>query len=411
MHRSCRRDDAARRSSAISLAQPLALLLFLLLLAAPAFADGTKIGFWATQKKGANMMNQVQTEAQFAEAAAHGIQWIRLAPDKWKAHGKDFLIGDADNYAGLDQVDLATLKAALAAADRQHVKVVLAMLSLPGDRWRQLNGGKDDLRLWRDPRYWDQAVAFWRDLAAALKDEPAVVGYNIINEPHPEKIGGFEEDGTRDFVRWYRGAASTAADLNAFYARIVAAIRGVDPQTPVMLDAGLYAAPDAFEYLLPVDDAKTLYAFHMYEPYAFTAPANKGQYRYPGKAPFRGAVRLWDAERVAWYLDNVGAWQRRRNVPSNRIVGSEFGCYRRNAGCAAYLGDVMAAIDAQRWHWAFYAFREDGWDGMDYEAGTAKLPWKYWQDVEAGKRPEPPREDDPKKNPLWGVIAKELKAE
>src|SRR5438128_7141169 len=117
----------------------------LLMLAAPgfpepSFADSAKIDFWAAQRKGANMMNAVQTEAQFAAAAERGIQWIRLAPDKWKAHGKDFLIGDADHYTGLDPVDLAALKAALAAADRHHVKVVLTMLSLPGGRWRQLNG-------------------------------------------------------------------------------------------------------------------------------------------------------------------------------------------------------------------------------------------------------------------------------
>jgi hypothetical protein len=384
------------------------ILLLACLAATPAFGDAAKIDFWATQKRGANMMNEVQTEAQFAAAAAHGIQWIRLAPDKWKAHGRDFLIGDADHYTGLDQTDLATLKAALAAADRHHVKIVLTMLSLPGDRWRQLNGGKDDIRLWRDPRYWAEAAGFWRDLAAALKDEPAVVGYNILNEPHPEKVGGFEESGSRDFVRWYRGAENTAADLNAFYAKLVAAIRSVDPDTPIMLDAGLYAAPDAFVYLKPVADPKILYAFHMYEPYDFTAPKNKGRYRYPGDVPFANVTRRWDADRIAWYLDNVAAWQRRRNIPSSRIVGAEFGCYRQNAGCAAYLGDVLAAIDAVGWHWAFYAFREDGWDGMDYEVGTGKLPWKYWQDVDAGKHPEPPREDDPKRNPLWGVIAKGL---
>lgn len=387
------------------------IAFWLLLAAAPALADSSKIDFWATPRKGANMFNQVQTEAQFAAAAEHGIQWIRLAPDKWKPHGKDFLIGDADHYTALDPVDLATLKTALAAADRHHVKVVLTMLSLPGDRWRQLNGGKDDRRIWRDPAYWDQAAAFWRDLAATLKDDPALVGYNIVNEPHPEKIGGFEEEGSRDFVRWYRGARDTAADLNLFYAKLVAAIRAVDADTPIMLDAGLYAAPDAFAYLKPVEDGKTLYAFHMYEPYAFTGPKNKGQFRYPGKVPFAGLMRPWSAERIVWFLDHVAAWQRRYAIPSARIVGAEFGCFRQNEGCLAYMGDVIQAMDRLHWHWAFYAFREDGWDGMDYEVGTGKLPWKYWQDVDAGKHPEVPREDDATKNPLWGVIAKGLNAE
>ena len=105
---------------------------------------------------------------------------------------------------------------------------------------------------------------------------------------------------------------NSTADLNAFYAKVVAAIRSVDADTPIMLDAGLYAAPDAFVYLKPVEDAKTLYAFHMYEPYAFTEPKNSGRYRYPGKVPFVSHMQLWDAQRVAWYLDNVAAWQRRR---------------------------------------------------------------------------------------------------
>jgi len=387
------------------------IALLLLGLALPSFADNTKLAFWDTQRKGANMMNQVQTEAQFAAAEAAGIQWVRLAPDKWKSQSRDFLIGNADHYTGLDEADLATLRTALEAADRHHIKIVLTMLSLPGDRWRQLNGDKDDLRLWQDKAWWDQAAAFWRDLAAALKDQPALVAYNIVNEPHPEKTGGFDEDGTRDFLGWYRKVAGTPADLNDFYARMVAAIRMVDPSTPIMLDAGLYAAVDAVPSLHPVADAKVLYAFHMYEPYAFTAPRNKGRYRYPGTVPFAGKSIAWDAATISSYLAHVAAWAKLNDVPENRVVASEFGCFRQNVGCTQYLGEVIAAIDSLHYHWAFYAFREDGWDGMDYEIGTAKLPWKYWQAIDAGQHPEPPREDDPQKNPLWGVIAKALKSQ
>ncbi len=68
------------------------------------------------------------------------------------------------------------------------------------------------------------------------------------------------------------------------------------------------------------------------------------------------------------------------------MVGAEFGCFRQNKGLWEYLADVdRARLNAQKWHWAFYAFREDSWDGMDYEVGTGKLPWKYWQDVEDGQ--------------------------
>ena len=36
--------------------------------------------------------------------------------------------------------------------------------------------------------------------------------------------------------------------------------------------------------------------------------------------------------------------------------------------------------------------------------GTGPLPWAYWQAVDAGKTPEPPRRD----NPLFDVIRREL---
>ena len=73
--------------------------------------------------------------------------------------------------------DLALLVSMLDEADRQGVAVVLTMLSLPGARWRQLNGSRDDGRLWRDLRYREQSCLFWRDLAAALKGHPAIVGF------------------------------------------------------------------------------------------------------------------------------------------------------------------------------------------------------------------------------------------
>lgn len=380
------------------------LALALLLHAVSAMAETAKIDFWSAPRKGANMMNQVQTEADLAAAAALGIQFIRLAPDKWKSGARDFLIGDADHYAGLVPQDLAQLKKVLGWAADHHLKIVLTMLSLPGDRWKQLNGGRNDARLWQDKAYWRQAAAFWGDLAAALKDEPAIVAYNILNEPHPELGTGFQEEGSRDFAGWYAAAKGTPRDLNALYADIVAAIRQVDRTTPIMLDSGLYAAPDAFAYLVPMDDPAILYAFHMYEPYAFTAPANKGKYRYPGPVPFAGRTESWNRQRIAAYLDSVARWQTAHHIPADRIVASEFGCYRRNVSCRAYFTDLLAVLDGHAWPWAFYAFREDGWDGMDYEVGTGALPWKYWQAMEAGQHPAPPRSD----NSLFQVLKREF---
>ncbi|KAG0770878.1 hypothetical protein G6F22_017001 [Rhizopus arrhizus] len=71
--------------------------------------------------------------------------------------------------------------------------------------------------------------------------------------------------------------------------RLIARIREVDTEMPLMLDAGWYAAADGFNYWpAPLDDAKLLYSVHMYEPYAATSAPNQKRakpWRYPGSLP------------------------------------------------------------------------------------------------------------------------------
>ena len=95
-------------------------------------------------------------------------------------------------------------------------------------------------------------------LALELKDRPAVVGYNIINEPHPEtaKNNRYNDFWTEDYEKWYAKVKGTTADLNRFYEKVINSIREVDKETPIILDSGLYATPWAFKYLKPVEDKK-----------------------------------------------------------------------------------------------------------------------------------------------------------
>ena len=45
-----------------------------------------------------------------------------------------------------DRMGSAVLTSAEKIAAKHRLKVVLTMLSLPGDRWKQLNGGRNDAR-------------------------------------------------------------------------------------------------------------------------------------------------------------------------------------------------------------------------------------------------------------------------
>lgn len=367
-----------------------------------------KIEFWNEQRKGTNYFSVTPDEEWFAAAQDLGVSWVRMTYAKWSGEQRDFLAGNLDNYQGLVKADVKKLLQVLDWAHAHQIKVVVVPLSLPGNRWVQQNNRQLDLRLWSDKKYWDAAENFWRDLAGVLKDHPAVYAYNLINEPIPEIRTGLTEHGDpQRFVSWYQQHQHSARDLPTFYARLIKVIRNVDAYTPIMLDAGWYAQPNAFTYWPALSDDNLLYAFHMYEPYEFTNLKNfkdKKGYRYPGNIPFNGADQAWNKQRLNDYLEPMLRWAKQYQIPTNRIVAGEFGCYRRNSGCAEYLGDLIDIFNQKQFHWAFYSFREDEWDGFDYEVGTGELGWKYWQAVEEGKNPQPPRRD----NPLFHVIKKEF---
>lgn len=369
-----------------------ALLLLGVLSGAAGAAD--MIAFWDKPERGGNSFNRLPPDQAYFDALQnYGASWVRLSYDKWQPAERDYLIGNADQYQGLVAKDLQQLKTTLDRAHAAGLKVVITPLSLPGMRWAQNNGDRFDDRLWQDKQFWTQSAAFWRDLAAVLKEHPAVAAYNLINEPAPEKQAGLAEHADAAKMRdWYEKQVGSARDLPGFYQTLISAIREVDPLTPIMVDAGWYGAADAFSYWpAPLADSRVLYSFHMYEPYAATSAPNLQRarpYTYPGLVPFAAGMQKWDPNRVRSYLQQPLDWAAQHAIPANRMVAGEFGCMRKLPGCQQYLEDVLSALEAARVHWAFYSFREDSWDGMDYELGSANVPWAYWKAAEDGQ-PDP----------------------
>jgi hypothetical protein len=386
-----------------------------LLVAAGVGAPGAAapIEYWDRQRIGANYFNEVPTREWFEAAAAANIRMVRLVGDKWKGGGRDFLLGNADDYRGLVEEDFARLRLFLDVAHSFGVRVVVTPLSLPGSRFRQNNGMKRDPRLWTDPVYLPQAARFWKDLAGRLKGHPAVAAYNLLNEPHPEWFHGMRTFWRGGFSEWYRNVKGTPGDLNRFNRVLVEAIREADRETPIVVEAGLYATPWAFEYLEPLQDDKILYSLHMYEPYEYTTRrVNQGRFRYPGKTLIGdlGRERFFDRRALDEFFDPVRRWAKDHRIPANRIFAGEFGCDRKAEGAARYLADLISIFDREGWHWAFYTFREDGWESMDYELGTGNPGELYWQAVESSSLHKRYREIyGPKsENPVWLVFKRAL---
>ncbi len=357
-----------------------------------------RIVFWQSQKKGANIFNKNIGSKEIKAAKAYGIEFIRLSPDKFSTSHRDFLIGNADDYRALVKEDLEQLKKILDICYQEKMPVVITMLSLPGSRWKQNNQDKDDLRIWKDKKYQMQATLFWQDLAAALKDHPAVIGYNILNEPHPERIFVPNEVHINAVYQ-----EESQKMLHALYSRIIKHIRLIDKDTPIILDSSAYGDPQTFSFLIPQKDKNILYSFHMYEPYEYTNhKMNNGKFKYPGQ--ING--RQWDKQALKDYMSSVVEFQKKHHIARHRILVGEFGGHRMSSGLEKYFEDLINIFNQEGWHFAFYAFREDEWDGMDYELGTKKLPSSYWQAIERGETPILERKDS---YPAFSIIKRNIK--
>jgi len=96
------------------------------------------------------------------------------------------------------------------------------------------------------PRYWQLTVALWRELAARYRDEPAVLGYDLLNEP----------------ISPYSDESYLNPRLEASYREIVAAIRSVDPNHLVFL-AGAQWSTNLAVFDRPFD-ANAVYTYHKF---------------------------------------------------------------------------------------------------------------------------------------------------
>jgi hypothetical protein len=115
---------------------------------------------------------------------------------------------------------------------------------------------------------------------------------------------------------FYPAYAGTLYDWNQLYPRIVQAIREVDPDTPILVSAMGWGSVRWLPFLEPVDDPRTVYMVHQYEPQEqYTHQPYPAANSYPGSFDLNwdGAPDVFDR---AW-LDGYLTWGRNAIRPSN----------------------------------------------------------------------------------------------
>ena len=257
----------------------------------------------------------------------------------------------------------------LPLADKYGILVVVDLHNTLGGRI----DGYYDFALMDDDAFYEAWVDLWREIAARFKGDKRIYGYDLCNEPRqgsPRK---------RNYWQIQENAAE--------------AIRAIDPNATIVMEADAMDAPDAFFYLSPLSLDNVVYQVHMYEPGSYThqgLDSNPYGATYPGTNP-NGTTfnKAWLREQLA----PVRAFQQKHHV---RILVGEFSAICWAPGAEQYLTDLADIFNEYGWDWCYMAFR--AWGGWSLEHQEREIGTRW--DFEASP-------SNPRKSAILAALAAE----
>ncbi|MBN1145648.1 MAG: cellulase family glycosylhydrolase [Anaerolineales bacterium] len=337
---------------------------------------GDKWALWAngTQLRGANIYQRIvvpwldgneflgddyigppYTQDDFDRLAELGANYVNIS-------GPGLFTAEPP-YA-LDEKAQAYMDNLLDRIARADMFAVLTVRHGPGRSTFTITGWADESLMidavWEQEEAQDAYVEMWRYMAERYRDNPIVIGYDLMCEPNSNRLFEIWEPG--EFYAQYGG---TSYDWNQLYPRITRAIRQVDPNTPILVAGNGWSGLRWLPYLEPTGDPRTVYMFHQYEPqdqytHQEPPPANS----YPGSfdLDWDGVPDDFDRAWLQDFLSVVGDFQDKHGV----VVGvNEFGAVRWAPGAAAFMDDQMALFEELGLNYALWA-----WDPS----------WRMWSD-------------------------------
>jgi len=287
---------------------------------------------------------------------ANLIRWqLNMSVAQSKVAGTDLVKYDAWLKGKLDELD-----SVLIACNKIGLNVVIDLHSLPG--------GRDSLGnspIFYDKHLNDYFIKIWQTIASRYKGNPAVWGYDLMNEPEQNK------------------PTSEGMDYIQTQVRASEAIRKIDQKTSIIFEVEDWDSPVRFISLSPVPVSNVIYEVHMYQPGNFTEQGvnnNTSGIIYPGQID----GKLYTKNTLKDILQPVRDFQLKYNVP---IYVGEFSAIRWGPGAAQYISDCIDIFEGYGWDWTYHAFREwNGWD-VEYENGTSNTdpPTRATQDTDRKK--------------------------
>jgi aryl-phospho-beta-D-glucosidase BglC (GH1 family) len=243
---------------------------------------------------------------------------------------------ERDGWARLDWV--------IRECSRIGLYCLLDLHAAPGAQnadWHSDSPGRAGL--WSSEKDREKTAALWEQISRHYRHEPALAGYDLLNEPD----------------------AASSKHVLQVYQRCLEAIRSTGDHHLIFVEGTEWS--DHFAGIEALDDDQLVYSPHFYKPTAFTFHFEPGL-TYPGMVE----GKYWDKESLRSELSRFAILGRKRQRP---VLIGEFGLNSRCPSCHTetdWLKDVVALFESFGFHWAYWSYKALG--GPYFPTGLMRLP-------------------------------------
>jgi endoglucanase len=229
-----------------------------------------------------------------------------------------------------DEQGLVYLEKSLNWANKYGLKVILDLHAAPGSQNHDWHSDSDGRAMfWKTPQLRDRACALWQLLSGRFKDKPALLGYDILNEPVLDK--------------------SKKAVLIKFYQDAVKAIRQTDKKNKIFLEGNTWATD--INGLKAVLSDNVSISIHSYVPLDYAFNFVPGQ-SFPGKSG--GGV--WSEEVLLRHFSQYSKFAQKNKTD---IWVGEFGINWRGGfyGEDKWLNSVLKAFKKFSFGYTYWTYK------------------------------------------------------
>ncbi len=299
------------------------------------------------------MIGNNLTKKDFQVLAEWGCNLVRAQlVRKWGVTDSD---RDLDDYNRWIAKRLDLLERQIEWCHELGIKMIIDLHNPPGGRNASL-----DFNLYHEKKYFDRFLSLWEEIAERFKENPALYGYDLINEPHqtsPAKL--------HDYWEVQRIAAER--------------IRAIDPETPIYVASNDFNSPSAYSYMSPLKLKNIIYQVHFYLPGSYTHQGLNNTWGVKGKNAHLAYPGVIDGipyhrESLKKQLEPVLEFAKRHRA---LIFCGEFSAIIWAKGAERYLQDCIDLWEEFAWDWTYHAFREyRGWSVEHEWNGSRIIPSK-----------------------------------